>query len=101
MKPHALNNLGEIIDQVSDYGFEISCLRLFNLMLGQVHEFMQMYKTVWPLDYAAMCEQMSSEHGPCVAMELRTENAVGSLRKFCGHPNPTEAQRLSSSSLRA
>ena len=34
IKPHALENLGTIVDMVLEDGFEISALQLFNLQLG-------------------------------------------------------------------
>ncbi len=34
VKPHAVDNLGSILDMVLDDGFEVSALQLFNLQLG-------------------------------------------------------------------
>lgn len=46
-----------------------------------------------------MIDQLAS--GPCVAMEVRQENAVEQFRNFCGPYDPEIARKLEPKTLRA
>jgi nucleoside-diphosphate kinase len=91
VKPHALENLGSILDMVIEDGFEVSAMQLFNLQLGQVHEFLELYRYAFSTEFMNICEAMSSGQGSCIAMEVRTQDAVACLRKLCGPHHPEEA----------
>jgi len=98
VKPHAMNKLGEIVDGVLEEGFEISALQLFNLDRPTAEEFLEVYKGVVP-EFSQMVDDMTS--GPCVAMEVRQENAVQSFRQIVGPSDPEIARSLRSTTLRA
>jgi nucleoside-diphosphate kinase len=59
---------------------------------------MELYRYSFKNDFGSMCEAMV---GPCVVIEVRTENAVHSLRKVCGPHNPEEARQINPQSIRA
>ena len=48
-----------------------------------------------------MCEAMSSAQGPCIVMELCTQDSVACLRKLCGPHNPEDARKINKTSIRA
>jgi len=98
VKPHAINKLGEIVDGVLEEGFEISALQLFNLDKPTAEEFLEVYKGVVP-EYSQMVDELTS--GPCVAMEVRQENAVQSFRQVVGPSDPEIARALRPTTLRA
>lgn len=98
VKPHAMNKLGEIVDGVLTEGFEISAMQLFNLDKPTVEEFLEVYKGVLP-EYSQMVDEMTS--GPCIALEVRQENAVQSFRQIVGPGDPEIARALRPTSIRA
>lgn len=44
---------------------------------------------------------MSGHCGPCVVMEVRSEDVVVGLRKLCGPHNPADARNINPNSIRA
>ena len=100
IKPHAFNQVlsGQIIDAVIEDGFEISALQLFNMTRVNAGEFLEVYKSVLP-EYNKMAEEMCN--GPCLAMEIRAENAVAALRELAGPHDPEVARLLRPKTLRA
>ena len=100
IKPHAFNQglSGQIIDAVIEDGFEISALQLFNMTRVNAGEFLEVYKSVLP-EYNKMAEEMCN--GPCLAMEIRAENAVAALRELAGPHDPEVARLLRPKTLRA
>jgi hypothetical protein len=46
-----MENLGSIIDMVIEDGFEVSAMQLFNLQLGQVHEFLELYRYAFSTEF--------------------------------------------------
>ena len=98
VKPHAMNKLGEVVDGVLEEGFEISALELFNLDRPTAEEFLEVYKGVVP-EFSQMVDEMTA--GPCVAMEVRQENAVQSFRQIVGPSDPEMARSLRPTTLRA
>lgn len=100
IRPHAVmsGQTGQIIDAILKQGFEISAVEQFNLDRQAADEFLEVYKTVVP-EYNVMAEQLCS--GPCVAIEVRGENAVENLRAFAGPSDPDIARHLRPNTLRA
>lgn len=98
IKPHAIENAGKIIDIVLSSGFEISCMEMFYLDKTSAEEFFDVYKGVLP-EYASIIEHVTT--GPVIAMEVRQENAVSSLRALVGPHDPEIARQLRPNTLRA
>ena len=100
IKPHAIaeGNAGKIIDIVLSEGFEISCMEMFYLDKTSAEEFFEVYKGVLP-EYAAIVEQMTT--GPIIALEVRQENVVNSLRSLCGPHDPDIAKTLRPTTIRS
>lgn len=75
IKPHvvAKGDAGKIIDIILEEGFEISAMEMFALDKPTAEEFFEVYKGVLP-EFVELIEQMTS--GPCIALEIRQENAV-------------------------
>jgi len=92
IKPHILQaqNLGAVVDRVlSVGGFEISAMQMFHMNKGAACEFFELYKGVMP-EYNSMTDYVASG-GPVVACEVRQDDVVSKLRKFCGPHDPAEA----------
>eukprot|EP00360_Condylostoma_magnum_P000984 CAMPEP_0168315232 /NCGR_PEP_ID=MMETSP0210-20121227/10531_1 /TAXON_ID=40633 /ORGANISM="Condylostoma magnum, Strain COL2" /LENGTH=68 /DNA_ID=CAMNT_0008287175 /DNA_START=731 /DNA_END=937 /DNA_ORIENTATION=+ len=66
-------NAGRIIDMILEEGFEISALQSLHMDKPTAQEFFEVYKGVLP-EFTPIVEHMTS--GPCIAMEIRQENAV-------------------------
>lgn len=98
LKPHALNKLGQVVDMVLEEGFEISAMQMFNLDKPTAEEFLEVYKGVVP-EFSQMVDELTS--GPCVAMEVRQENAVQSFRQIVGPADPEIAKALRPTTIRA
>lgn len=100
IRPHAFSErlVGRIIDDILQEGYELSALELFRLDNANACDFLEVYKGVVP-EYQAMVEEMSS--GPCIAMEVRSENAVPDFRQTCGPFDPEIARAIRPNSLRA
>lgn len=79
-------------------GFEISALQLLNLSRPVIEEVMDVYKGVLP-EYLPMIEHLSN--GPCIALEVRQENAVKAFRDLCGPHDPEIAKHLRPNCIRA
>lgn len=80
-------------------GFEISALELFFLNKNNASEFFEVYKGVMP-EYNLMTDYVSSA-GPVIVMEIRQDDCVQKLRKFCGPHDPVDAKNYNPESLRA
>jgi len=98
IKPHAMQNAGKVIDFIIEEGFEISAMQLFHLDKPTAEEFLEVYKGVVP-EFVGMVDQLTS--GPCIAMEVRQENAVQAFRQLCGPLDPEVARNLRPSTIRA
>lgn len=61
-------------------GFEISAMQMFYLDRATSEEFFEVYKGVLP-EYQAMAEHLTT--GPCIALEVRQENAVHASNYGC------------------
>lgn len=99
IKPHAVANgdAGKIIDIILEEGFEISALEMFTLDKPTAEEFFEVYKGVLP-EFVAMIEHMTT--GPCIALEVRQENAVKSFRDLAGPMDSEIARNLRPNSIR-
>jgi len=64
-------------------------------------EFLEIYKLAHSAEFGQICEAISSQHGPVIAIEVRTEDAVSCLRKLCGPHRPEDARKMNPQSLRA
>ena len=92
--------LGSLTDQLLSLGgFEISAMQMFHLDKATACEFFEIYKGVMS-DFNQMTDYVATG-GPVVAMEIRQEEVVDKLRKFCGPHDPVEAKMVKPGCLRA
>lgn len=100
IKPHIIKegNAGKIIDIILSQGFEISCMEMFYLDKITSEEFFESYKGVLP-EYAGIIDHVSS--GPIIALEVRQDNVVESLRSLVGPHDPEIAKLLRPNTIRA
>lgn len=83
---------GKIISSILEAGFEISMLEMFNMEKANAEEFYEVYKGVVQ-EYGSMVAELTS--GPCLAMEIRAQNAPQAFREMVG---PSDPVRISVSS---
>jgi len=90
LKPDAVedNNIGNILQMITDAGFKIVAMKLRKLTTEQAKEFYAVHKER-PF-YGELVEYMTS--GPIVAAVLEKDNAVEDFRKLIGATNPAEAE---------
>ena len=100
IKPHLVQEkkVGRVVDMILSAGFEISALELFNLDKPTATEFLEVYRGVLP-EYSSIIDHMVS--GPCIALEIRQENAVEKFGELCGPHDPEIARALRSGTIRA
>ena len=72
---------------------------MFHLSKTTACEFFEIYKGVIA-EFNQMTDYVS-EAGPVIVCEIRQEDAVSQLRRFCGPHDPSEAKTYHPSSLRA
>lgn len=89
IKPDAVesNNIGNIIQMISDAGFNVKAMKLTQLSKDQAQSFYEVHKER-PF-YGELVEYMTS--GPIVAAVLEKDNAVADFRVLIGSTDPTEA----------
>lgn len=89
IKPDAVesNNIGNIIQMISDAGFNVKAMKLTQLSKDQAQSFYEVHKER-PF-YGELVEYMTS--GPIVAAVLEKDNAVADFRALIGSTDPTEA----------
>lgn len=89
IKPDAVesNNIGNIIQMISDAGFNVKAMKLTQLSKDQAQSFYEVHKER-PF-YAELVEYMTS--GPIVAAVLEKDNAVADFRALIGSTDPSEA----------
>jgi len=89
LKPDAVedNNIGNIIQMITDGGFKVVAMKLRQLTTAQAQEFYAVHKER-PF-YGELVEYMTS--GPIVAAVLEKENAVADFRDLIGATNPADA----------
>lgn len=73
-------------------------MKMFYLDRPSAEEFFEVYKGVLP-EFVPMVEHMIT--GPCIAMEVRQENVVKSLRELVGPHDPEIAKHLRPNTIRA
>ena len=90
IKPDAVesNNIGNIIQMISDAGFTIKAMKFTKLSHEQAKNFYEVHKER-PF-YGELVEYITS--GPVVAAILEKENAVSDFRKLIGSTDPSEAE---------
>ena len=90
IKPDAVesNNIGNIIQMISNAGFTIKAMKFTKLSHEQAKNFYGVHKER-PF-YGELVEYMTS--GPIVAAILEKENAVSDFRKLIGSTDPSEAE---------
>jgi nucleoside-diphosphate kinase len=98
IRPHAFAASGEIVTRILEENFEISAMRVWMLDKAAAEEFTEVYKGVLP-EYHDVVSQLTS--GPCLAMEVRQEDAVSSFRQLAGPLDPEVAKHLRPNTLRA
>ena len=89
IKPDAVesNNIGNIIQMISDAGFNVKAMKLTQLSKDQAQSFYEVHKER-PF-YGELVEYMTS--GPIVAAVLEKDNAVADFRALIGSTDPAEA----------
>ena len=78
-------NAGKIISAIMDAGFEVSGLQMFNMEKANAEEFYEVYKGVVQ-EYNSMVLELTS--GPCIALEVRAQNAPVAFREMTGPADP-------------
>ncbi len=89
LKPDAVqdNNIGNILQMITDGGFKIVAMKLRQLTTAQAQEFYAVHNER-PF-YGELVEYMTS--GPIVAAVLEKDNAVADFRDLIGATNPADA----------
>jgi nucleoside-diphosphate kinase len=90
IKPDAVEsgNIGNIIQLITDAGFQIKAMKYTRLTEAQAKEFYTVHKER-PF-YQELVDYMIS--GPIVAAILEKDNAVADFRKLIGATDPAEAE---------
>lgn len=99
VKPHAVKarQLGLILNQIIEQGYEISAIRSLLFEKQQAEEFLEVYKGVLP-EYPDHVIQLSS--GLCVALEIRAQDAVETFRVTAGPWDVEMAKELRPETIR-
>lgn len=99
IKPHAVKTrlVGPIIAQLLLQGYEISAVRSLTFQRVQAEEFLEVYKGVIS-DFGDHVGQLCI--GMSVALEIRAENAVNTLRETAGPWDVELAKELRPNTLR-
>lgn len=90
LKPDAIesNNIGNILQMITEGGFKIVAMKLRQLTTEQAKQFYAVHSER-PF-YGELVEYMTS--GPIIAAVLEKDNAVADFRKLIGATNPAEAE---------
>lgn len=100
IKPHAVLSgmAGSIIQKIMEAGFQISAVSMHNMEKANAEEFFEVYKGVVQ-EYPSMVTELTS--GPCIAMEIRAQDAAKAFRDMVGPADPEIARHLRPRTLRA
>eukprot|EP01084_Bolivina_argentea_P181847 314024_1 len=100
IKPHAVRAglAGKIIDAISCQGYHISAMQMFHLDRLAASQFYEIYKGILQ-EYKEMVDEAIVS--PCIALEIRAEDAVRTFRKSAGPWDVEVAKELRPGSLRA
>lgn len=82
---------GQIISAIMEAGFEISVLEIFHMEKANAEEFYEVYKGVVQ-EYGSMVSELTS--GPCIAMEIRAQEAPTKFREMVGPADPVSCEVL-------
>ena len=85
----AVGVASDIMAKTKECGFEISAMLMCSLDKANAEEFLEIYKGVVQ-EYPMMVTELSS--GPCIAMEIRAQDAVKTFREFVGPADPVSCQ---------
>ena len=90
LKPDSVEtgNIGNILQMITDAGFDIKAMKLTQLSRERAEEFYAVHKER-PF-YGELVEYMTS--GPIVAAILEKDNAVEDFRTLIGATDPAEAE---------
>lgn|SRR6218665_921611 len=80
---------GEIISKIGDCGFEITAMTMFALEKTHAEEFLEVYRGVVQ-EYPSVVSELCS--GPCIAMEIRAQDAARTFREFVGPADPVRSR---------
>jgi len=100
VKPHSVakGDAGQIIDDIITDGFEITAMQMFTMDRPNAEEFLDVYKGVVP-EYCRMVDELTA--GASIAIEVKKENPVESIRKLAGPHDPEIARLLRPDTLRS
>ncbi|KAG5175504.1 nucleoside diphosphate kinase [Tribonema minus] len=100
IKPHAVKagHAGRILDHVLAQGYEVTALDTVHLDRVSATEFFEVYQGAVP-EYKELVDHMITS--PCIAMEVRAEDAVATFRQTAGPWDVEMAKELRPGSLRA
>lgn len=102
IKPHAVSEgrTGDIMRAITEAGFTINAMQLFNLERPAAQEFLEVYDGVVK-EYNDLVLQLIS--GPLVALEITGEgdNVVQNFRELTGPHDPIVAKHIRGNTLRA
>lgn len=100
IKPHAIaaGTGGKIITMLQGMGFEISAMGMFEMEKAEAKEFLEVYEGVTPTYGPSVVELCS---GPMIAMEVRCQNPVETLRQAAGPWDVEMARELRPKTIRA
>ena len=80
-----LGQAGAIIGKIAEAGFDISAIQMFHMEKANAEEFYEVYKGVVQ-EYPSLVKELTS--GPCLAMEIRAQDAARTFREFVGPADP-------------
>jgi len=103
IKPHAIKAglAGKIISAITEAGFTINTIQMFNVEKANVEEFYEVYKGVVH-EYPGMVNELCS--GPVIAMEITGKDpsvVAEAFREACGPADPEIARHLRPRTIRA
>ncbi|XP_071085099.1 nucleoside diphosphate kinase homolog 7-like [Haliotis cracherodii] len=100
IKPHAVKSgvAGKVISGITDAGFEVTAIEMFHMQKANAEEFYEVYKGVVQ-EYNGMVAELTS--GPCIALEVRAQDAPKTFREMAGPADPEIARHLRPRTLRA
>ena len=81
----------DIMGKIRECGFEISAVFMVSLDKANAEEFLEIYKGVVQ-EYPMMVTELCA--GPCIALEIRAQDAVKMFREFVGPADPVSFQQL-------
>eukprot|EP00968_Pinguiococcus_pyrenoidosus_P004829 scaffold310_cov307-Pinguiococcus_pyrenoidosus.AAC.4 len=98
--PHVVKRgfVGDILDDLASQGFDLGALGMFSVGQEDARRFLEVYQGVLT-DFRHVVDELCS--GPCVALELGSEDAVKALREAVGPWDVEIAKEIRPHTLRA